>query len=182
MQNIMFTEPNPAKILSGEKTLTARCWKKKPPRIAQLMTASTGRKTRETRFAIIRVTDVWEWDGAIDGKNAEAVTGLTRTEIAKREGFGNTPRPEGSNLTDWDAFIEAYCGINATKFLDDDRQDYFIAFEVIHRQDEKPKCNGCEQPFAKDDLNWTFSNSPICDDCLSEGHNRRNKSPRAGYY
>ena len=65
MQNIMFTEPNPAKILSGSKTLTARNWKKKPPRAGQLMTASTGRK-KETRFAIIRVTGVWEWDGKMD--------------------------------------------------------------------------------------------------------------------
>ena len=129
MQNIMFTEPNPAKILSGSKTLTARNWKKKPPRAGQLMTASTGRK-KETRFAIIRVTDVWEWDGQMDQENAESVTGLTHAEIAKREGFGNTPRPEGSNLTDWDAFIEAYYSINATKFLDDDRTDYFIGFKV----------------------------------------------------
>ena len=129
MQNILFSGDNPQKILDGTKTLTARNWKKKPPRAGQLMTASTGRK-KETRFAIIRVTDVWEWDGKMDGKNAEAVTGLTLQEIARREGFGNTPRPEDSNLTDWDAFIEAYYSINATKFLDDDRQDYFIAFKV----------------------------------------------------
>ena len=101
MQNIMFTEPNPAKILSGEKTMTARCWKRKPPRIGAIMSASTGYK-KETRFALIRVRDVWEWDGDMDGKNAEAVTGLTRAEIAKREGFGNTPRPKDSWLTDWD--------------------------------------------------------------------------------
>ena len=145
MQNIMFTEPNPAKILSGSKTLTARNWKKKPPRAGQLMTASTGRK-KETRFAIIRVTGVWEWDGKMDGLNAEAIIGISKQEIAEREGFGNTPRPEGSNLTDWDAFIEAYYSINATKFLDDDRQDYFIAFEVIHRlvrTKETPMKPGC---------------------------------------
>ena len=129
MQNILFSGDNPQKILSGSKTLTARNWKKKPPRAGQLMTASTGRK-KETRFAIIRVTDVWEWDGQMDQENAESVTGLTHAEIAKREGFGNTPRPEGSLLTDWDAFIEAYYSINATKFLDDDGTDYFIGFKV----------------------------------------------------
>ena len=66
MQNILFSGDNPQKILSGSKTLTARNWKKKPPRAGQLMTASTGRK-KETRFAIIRVTGVWEWDSA-DGR------------------------------------------------------------------------------------------------------------------
>ena len=138
MQNILFSGDNPQKILSGSKTLTARNWKKKPPRAGQLMTASTGRK-KETRFAIIRVTDVWEWDGQMDQENAESVTGLTHAEIAKREGFGNTPRPEGSLLTDWDAFIEAYYSINATKFLDDGRQDYFIGFEVVQPQDEETR-------------------------------------------
>ena len=148
MQNIMFTEPNPAKILSGEKTMTARCWKRKPPRIGAIMSASTGYK-KETRFALIRVRDVWEWDGDMDGENAEAVTGLTRAEIAKREGYGDTPRPKDSWLTDWDAFIEAYYSINATKFLDDDRNNYFIAFHLLQPYAETPSCTGCEQPFQR---------------------------------
>ena len=63
--------------------------------------------------------------------NAEAVTGLTAQQIAEREGYGNTPRPKDSGLTDWDAFIVAYYSINATKFLDDDRTDYFISFELV---------------------------------------------------
>ena len=132
MQNIMFTEPNPAKILSGEKNMTARCWKKKPPSEGALMTASTGYK-KETRFAVIRVTGVYKWDGEMDivGKNAEAITGLTTQQIAEREGYGNTPRPKDSGLTDWDAFIVAYHSINATKFLDDDRINYFISFELV---------------------------------------------------
>ena len=178
MQNIMFSGDNPQKILDGTKDLTARCWKREPPRVGQLMTASTG-YAKETRFAIIRIIGVWEWNGKMNGKNAESVTGLTRNEIAKREGFGDTPRPKDSWLTDWDAFIEAYYGLNAQKFLDDDRRHYFIAFEVIQRQDEKTKCNGCEQEFEKDKLNWTYSNSPICDDCLLERHYRRSRSPRA---
>ena len=52
-------------------------------------------------------------------------TGLSQEEISRREGFDG-----------WDAFIEAYYSINATKFLDDDRQDYFIAFEVIQPLDK----------------------------------------------
>ena len=85
----------------------------------------------------------------MDGKNAEAVTGLTRAEIAKREGYGNTPRPKDSWLTDWDAFIEAYYSINATKFLDaNDRNNYFIAFHLLQPYTETPSCTGCEQPFT----------------------------------
>ena len=83
------------------------------------------------------------------------MTGLTRAEIAKREGFGNTPRPEDSSLTDWDAFIEAYYGINATKFLDDDRQDYFIGFELLTSSCYTETCNGCTETFSPDQLNWS---------------------------
>ena len=132
MQNIMFTEPNPAKILSGEKTLTARCWKRKPPKVGALLTASTGYK-KETRFAIIRVLNVWEWNALMGvDSNAEAVTGMTKQEIAEREGFKDAWSHDPDTwLTDWDAFIEAYYSINAQKFLDDDRLNYFIAFEVV---------------------------------------------------
>ena len=179
MQNIMFTEPNPAKILSGEKTMTARCWKRKPPKIGALMTASTGYK-KETRFAVIRVANVWEWELDLSGRGAEKATGLSRQAIAEAEGYGNTPRPKDSWLTDWDEFIGAYYGINAQKFLDNDRQHYFIKFNLITHYTEI--CNGCDQTFCPDNLNWTYSNSPICDDCLLENYNRRNRSPRAGYY
>ena len=118
MQNIIFSGDNPSKILNQTKTLTARNWKRKPPRTGQLMTASTGRK-KETRFAIIQVTGVYEWDGKITGESAMQATGLSQEEISRREGFDG-----------WDAFIEAYYSINATKLLDDDRQDYFIGFKV----------------------------------------------------
>ena len=132
MQNIMFAEPNPAKILSGEKTMTARCWKRKPPKVGAFLTASTGYK-KDTRFAIIRVLNVWEWNALMGvDSDAETVTGMSKQEIAEREGFKDSwTHDPGTWLTDWDAFIEAYYSINATKFLDDDRQDYFIEFEVV---------------------------------------------------
>ena len=131
MQNIMFTPPADQKILDGTKTMTARNWKRKPPKSGDMLTASTG-YPKSTRFAIIRVLNVWEWNALMGvDSDAETVTGMSKQEIAEREGFGNTPRPEGSWLTDWDAFIEAYYSINAKKFLDDDRLNYFIAFEVV---------------------------------------------------
>ena len=135
MQNILFSGDNPSKILNQTKDLTARCWKKKPPRAGQLMTASTGRK-KETRFAIIRVTGIYDWTPDLSGISASKATGLTPQQIAEREGYGNTPRPKDSWLTDWDAFIEAYQSINATKFLDDDRINYFISFELVQPLNE----------------------------------------------
>ena len=109
---------------------------------------------------------------------------LSLEEIAKREGFGNTPRPEGSHLTDWDAFIEAYYSFNAKNFLDDERKNYFIEFQVIHRFQDgtSVECIRCENPFDHSELNWTFSSSPLCDNCLAEDYSLRNRSPRAGYH
>ena len=133
MQNILFTPPSDQKILSGEKTLTARCWLRKPPKVGARVTASTGRK-KETRFAVLRIVGVYEWDGGIHDTNAESVTGLSKQEIAEREGFGGTPRPF-TRLDDWDAFIEAYYSLNAEQFKDDDRKHYFIAFDVIDKED-----------------------------------------------
>ena len=60
--------------------------------------------------------------------NAEAVTGMSKQEIAEAEGFGNTA-PD-SLLTDWDEFISAYYGLNANKFLED-RKHYFIKFRLV---------------------------------------------------
>ena len=132
MQNIMFTEPNPAKILSGEKSLTARNWKRKPPKPGAVLTASTGYK-KETRFAVIRVLNVWEWNALMGvDSNAETVTGMSKQEIAKREGFKDAWSHDPDTwLTDWDAFIMAYYGHNAQNFLADDRTNYFISFELV---------------------------------------------------
>lgn len=118
MQNILFTPPADQKILSGEKTMTARCWKRKPPRPGEIVSASTGYK-KETRFATLRITGVWGWDGEITGKSAREIMWTSLEEIAKREGFET-----------WDDFIFAYYSLNAENFKDDDRQDYFIAFEL----------------------------------------------------
>ena len=77
MQNILFSGDNPEKILNGTKCMTARNWKRKPPIVGSLCTASTGYK-KETRFAVVRILDVMEWDGHMDGLNAEKVTGMSK--------------------------------------------------------------------------------------------------------
>ena len=181
MQNIMFTEPNPKKILRGEKTLTARNWKRKPPRRGAVMTASTA-YPKSTRFAVIRVLNVWEWELDLSGKGAEKATGFTKQQIADKEGYGNTTRPKDSWLTDWDAFIAAYYGHNAQNFLEDDRTDYFIHFQLVQRLNDDGDffCQHCGCIEPEEFYNWTFNDSPICDDCLVLSYERRNSNPRQG--
>lgn len=135
MQNILFTEPNAGKILSGEKTMICRNWKRKPPAVGSLCTASTG-YAKETRFAVIRILDVMEWNGHMDGVDAEKVTGMSKQEIAEREGYGNFDTHPDSMLTDWDYFISAYYGHNAQNFKDRKRKDYFILFELVEKLTE----------------------------------------------
>ena len=119
MQNIQFTSPADEKILAGRKTMTARCWRRKPPKVGSLVTASTGRKA-STRFAVLKITGIYEWDGKIDPCNAEKSTGLRFDEIAYREGFRT-----------WNDFIYAYYSLNVQAFLDDKRTNYFISFELV---------------------------------------------------
>lgn len=184
MQNILFTPPNDEKILSGVKSLTARNWKRKPPAVGSHCTASTG-YAKETRFAVIRILDVMEWDGHMDGINAELVTGMSRQEIAEREGYGFLSS-DNDMLTDWDYFIAAYHGHNAENFKDKKRKNYFIRFQLIQRLVDGGQwyCTRCEvQDKPESFYNWTFSKSPICDKCLGEDYREQHYSggPRAGY-
>lgn len=120
MQNILFTPPSDKKILSERKTLTARCWKRKPPKVGEHVTASTGRK-KETRFAKLKITGVYEWDGS-SARSAEAATGLQFDEIAYREGFVH-----------WIEFVTAYDSLNAHNYHRPDRKHYFIKFELVDK-------------------------------------------------
>ena len=117
MQNILFTPPTDKKILGERKTLTARFWKRKPPEVGDYVTASTGRK-KETRFAVLKITGVYEWDGISVG-SAESATGLQFNEIAFYEGFNS-----------WVDFISAYHSLNAHNAHQPDRKHYFIKFEI----------------------------------------------------
>ena len=108
MQNIMFTEPNPSQDPeSGTKTLTARNWKRKPPKVGTLMTASTGYKKKQ---------------GLLLSESQESTIGhLTSMESLHQKPPDSHSPPTDSRarrirehpsprlwLTDWDAFIAAY--------------------------------------------------------------------------
>ena len=109
---ILFTPPSDQKILDGRKTMTARCWKRKPPRIGDIVEAQTGYK-KSTRFAQIRVCNVWEWNGNITSE-------MLTDEIARKEGFDSV-----------DDFIFAYYSLNAHTIGDADRKHWFVEFEVM---------------------------------------------------
>ena len=126
MRNILFTKPADEKILAGEKSLTARYWKKPWVKVGDRVTASTGYPS-STRFAVLRITGFWWWDGDPDGIDAHVSTGLPLAEIAKREGFDR-----------WRDFVETYGSLNAERFKDKGKH-YFIAFELVG----KLSPNGC---------------------------------------
>lgn len=132
MQIILFTGDTAKKILSSEKSMTARYWRRKPPKAGTTVRAQTGRR-KDTAFALLKVTGVYEWDGSMFGDTAEAATGLTPTEIGDREGFKDFYiKSPFEWRTSWDAFIDAYYSLNAHNFLDGEgRTHYFIAFELI---------------------------------------------------
>ena len=121
--NILFTPPFDQKILSGQKTMTARCWKQKPPRVGQIIDAQTG-YANSTRFAKLKVVDVWEWDGSM---TSECLT----DEIAKKEGF-----------EDANDFIFAYYSLNSHTIADNDRRHWFIEFEVVNPDSCSPLTRG----------------------------------------
>lgn len=117
MRNLMFTSEGASKIVAGEKTMTARHWLIKPPKKGSLVSAACGYQT-DDRFAILKITDVWEWDGEWDGEDAYYVTGLPIAEIAKREGYES-----------WEEFIEAYQSFQGAG-RPGKRHHYLIGFEV----------------------------------------------------
>ena len=123
MKILIFTPPTDQKILSEEKSMTARFWTRKPPALSELIRAQTGRK-KETAFAILKVVGVALWHPLRDTReDIEERTGYTLEEIASKEGFET-----------WEEFIDAYVSTNSYYNLDDiRRRHYLIDFEVSGR-------------------------------------------------
>ena len=100
--------------------MTARYWKKQWVKAGDNVTASTGYPL-STRFAVLKILAVHEWDADSDGVDANLKTGLPLSEIAKREGFET-----------WQEFIDAYGRFNQER-LKDRGKHYFIHFELERR-------------------------------------------------
>lgn len=118
MRIILFTPPSARKILIGQKTMTARLWRAKPPKVGDLVAAQTG-YAKTTRFAVLSILKVWRWDA--DAVLAELGEHPHLTdEIAKKEGFETK-----------DEFCDAYFHLNKHNWDDPTRIHWFIEFEVI---------------------------------------------------
>ena len=121
MQNILFTPPTDEKILSGQKTMTARFWRRVPPLLSSIVTASTGRR-KETRFAELKIVGACIWRPNIDTSlDLEGRIGYSLDEIAIKEGFRT-----------WTEFVKTYTSLNQHLDPDDPkRKHYFIEFELV---------------------------------------------------
>lgn len=122
MRNIMFSGNTPGQVVNEQKNMTARHWLQKPPNVGDIVTASTGYK-KETRFAKLKILDVYAWDGKrkpsiykVDFYSTENVL----YEIGIREGFSS-----------WDEFYDAYESLNAWDWDNPKRKHWFIEFELI---------------------------------------------------
>ena len=113
MRIILFTPPSDAKILAGEKTMTARFWLANPPKEGDIVAAQTGR-AKTTRFALLKIVKVWEWSGT-----DRVATEKEKKMIAEKEGFW-----------DFTQFYQAYYSLNAHNWNDPKRKHWFIEFEV----------------------------------------------------
>ena len=136
MQIMLFTGDTPEKILEGRKSMTARLWKRKPPKVGDIVRAQKGRK-KETAFATLRIKNVFTWDGEKIPTFSNTYTNLSDalrdnlyptaeklSEIAQKEGFVN-----------WDHFYIVYYKLNEWCWDEIDRTHWFIEFELVDTLD-----------------------------------------------
>ena len=107
--NIYFRPPLDQLILDGKQTITIRCWKQKPPKVGQVLSAQTG-YARNTRFADLLVTKVFEWTDDIK----------ITDDLAKKVGY--------DSVRDFEL---AYQNLYGDKSGEKGRTKWFIKFEVL---------------------------------------------------
>jgi len=121
-RNIIFSGNSPEKVISREKTFTARFWKQRPFTIGEIVTASRNRRA-DSRFAKLKILNVFSWvPGHTDAYTLFVKSGgYTTQQIAEKEGFQN-----------FEEFFDAYASLNSHLDPDDpERTHYFIEFKVI---------------------------------------------------
>ena len=125
MRVIQFTSPSNEQILAELKTITARFWRKAPPRLSEILRAQTGRK-KLTTFAYLRVVGLALWRPKTDtSRDIEQRLGYSLGEIAEKEGFRS-----------WEEFVNTYVALNQHHDPDDPlRRHYFIEFELVSALD-----------------------------------------------
>lgn len=113
MKTILFHKNHVGPIERGDKTMTARCWKRKPFHVGELVRAQTG-YSLQSAFARLRIVAVVGWDGDAAGSD------LITPELVRKEGFS---RREG--------FEQAWYSTNADRLGDAAYRSWFFEFEVV---------------------------------------------------
>ena len=114
MRILLFHKEHVKKILSGTKTMTARCWKQKPFQVGDMVRAQTN-YNKSSAFAILRITEVSEWDGNVDNIPIDKLR-----EITRKEGF-KIPMQ----------FSSAWYSTNDDRLFENKYKSYFFEFEVV---------------------------------------------------
>ena len=131
MQIILFTPPSDRKILDGEKTMTARYWKRKPPKVGDLIAAQT-EYSKSTRFAILKIKNVFKWHISVNFSIFFLDDILGGWKVPSKRKLKNIAIQEGFDL--WINFLHEYHRLNANKFdkfSSPKRTHYFIEFELV---------------------------------------------------
>lgn len=154
MKSIIFTPPTDQKILTGEKTMTARLWKQRPPKPGDFVAAQTSRR-KDTLFATLEIIGVWEWGGGIGYCGDLPYSHQT---IAKKEGF-----------TSWDAFWGVYKFSNLHHWDDPDRKHYFVEFKTEKCRVQDTQCAFCGWADPHDNFQFKLRSSDhvVCDSCAA---------------
>ena len=101
--------------------MTARYWRKKPPKAGDRVTASTGRR-KKTRFAELEIIKVTEWFPEKWNIN----------DYYKFVGYGPQKIAEMEGFTSFSDFMDAYIALNQHHdFNDPKRRHYFIEFKMV---------------------------------------------------
>lgn len=135
-------------ILDGLKTQTRRFSLKRPAKPGSLHYAQTKLYDPESRFAHLKILDVWEWNGV-----------YITPEDALAEGFQYNAEKSDKELCG--RFLEYYRLLNINAKRANERKHYAISFEVIETYNTKAEvvC-GCGDHYH------TYFNQLLCDTCL----------------
>ena len=144
---MLFKKEMAELILDGLKWQTRRWSLRKPAKVDSLHYAQTKLYDKESRFARLKITRVWEWNGV-----------YITPEDAIAEGFQRNPEKSDKELCG--RFLNYYNVINAHQPRKTERTHWAIEFEVIEKYLPRAEAIcGCGDFFR------TYFNEPQCETC-----------------
>ena len=124
---ILFTPPSAYYILLGLKTQTRRLWLNARVKVGREYWAQTRMIDKKSRFARLRIEDVWTWDGQ-----------TISHEDALAEGFGYENPVEHGFTSAEQEYLYHYKSLNAHNWDDTRRTHYAVKFEVLNVYQPEP--------------------------------------------